>query len=110
MENTELVLLILIITIIATIISILIYYYVNHKKHKDGFPDHIDLYFQEHFSHIASEWDLMSHESANKWRHSMLGRLTVVGNEIDTLKHGRNEIDARIVRLERELSLVEERN
>ncbi len=108
MTTGEVILLIFILLLVAAAVAAVLYFVLQYRKKQRGAPDHIELYFQDHFSNIASEWDLMSRDSAKQWKNDITSRLTKVGSEIDGLKKQRNAIDARIVNLEHEVTRLEE--
>ena len=108
MSTGEISLILLIIILVMAALALAWYLFMQYRRRMSGAPDHVDLYFQDHFSDIASEWDLMGLEATREWKADISSRLGDVGTRITSLKKGRSEIDRKIVQLETKLSMMEE--
>ena len=87
----------------------LIYYIFQLKKRKktQG-PDHLELYFDEHFRNIIDEWDLMPRSKVKTWKKDMNKKLKVINRDIETLKKKKVSLNSRLNGLDKEMRSLEE--
>ncbi len=89
------------------IYTIYLIYQMKKKKRAQG-PDHIELYFDEHFRNIIDEWDLMPRAKIKTWKRDMNKKLKVINRDIEGLKKKRLSINSRLDTLGSEMGKLEE--
>lgn len=82
--------------------------YQTRKKKKTQGPDHLELYFDEHFRNIIDEWDLMPRSKVKTWKKDMNRKLKVVNRDIETLKSKKVSLNTRLNGLDKEMRSLEE--
>ncbi len=68
---------------------------------------HVQLYFEEHFPDMISEWNLITRPKLDPWFSNMAARLDKVEKDISTVKSSRQVLDSRLDRLAARLTKVE---
>jgi len=97
----------LILVTVFLIIYLFVYIFKLSKKRGQG-PDHIELYFDEHFRNIIDEWDLMPRAKIKTWKRDMNKKLKVINRDIEGLKKKRLSINSRLDTLGNEMGKLEE--
>jgi len=72
-------------------------------------PSHINLYFEEHFSTLISEWDLITKPKLEGWKQGIQGKLKTIGSGINEISEYRKSLDSRIDKLEKEVIKLEKK-
>jgi hypothetical protein len=68
---------------------------------------HVQLYFEEHFPDMISEWNLITRPKLDTWFSNMAARLDKVEKDISTVKSSREVLDSRLDRLDARLTTME---
>lgn len=103
----QIVLFALILAFVGSIFYIFYLIYQANKKRRSG-PDHIDLYFDEHFRNIIDEWDLMPRAKIKTWKRDMNKKLKVINRDIENIKKKRVGVNTRLDALEKGMKTLEE--
>jgi len=72
-------------------------------------PGHTELYFEEYFPKMISEWDLVTKPKLERWKKGIQGKLKTLGGEINDIVDHRKSLDSRIDRLEKEVAKIEKK-
>ena len=72
-------------------------------------PSHTELYFEEYFPKMISEWDLITKPKLERWKKGIQGKLKSIGIEISEIVDYRKSIDSRISNLEKEVVKLEKK-
>jgi len=72
-------------------------------------PSHTELYFEEYFPKMISEWDLITKPKLERWKKGIQGKLKSIGGEINEIIEYRKSIDSRINMLEKEVVKLEKK-
>ena len=72
-------------------------------------PSHTELYFEEYFPKMISEWDLITKPKLERWKKGILGKLKSIGGEINEITDYRKNLDFRIDKLEKEVVKLEKK-
>jgi hypothetical protein len=75
------------------------------KKRKE--PSHLQLYFDENFRNIISEWDFTTRDRVKEFKKDISKRLVIVGGDIDNLEKNRMKLDKRMDSLETKMRKLE---
>ena len=73
------------------------------------FPSHTELYFEEYFPKLISEWDLVTIPKLERWKRGIQGKLKSIGGEISEITNYRENIDTRLDKLEKEVGKLEKK-
>ncbi len=98
---------VILLAIVGLIVFLFRYIWRLTKKGKGG-PDHIELYFDEHFRNIIDEWDLMPRAKIKTWKRDMNKKLKVINRDIENVKKKRVGLNTRLDVIEREMKNLEE--
>jgi len=95
--------------VLIILIAIVVVYLIIAliRRGKVSRMKHVELYFDDHFSDIISEWDIVKRSQLSEWKRDMSKRLDSVGVNIDGLMKSRRSIDNRLGALEKELDKIE---
>ena len=77
-------------------------------KKKKSEPSHIQLYFDENFRNIISEWDFATRDRVKEYKKDISKRLAIVGGEIDNLEKNKIKLDKRMDGLELKMKRLED--
>lgn len=72
-------------------------------------PSHTELYFEEYFPKMISEWDLITKPKLERWKKGIQGKLKSIGGEINDIIDYRKSLDSRIDKLEKEVVKLEKK-
>jgi len=72
-------------------------------------PSHTELYFEEYFPKIISEWDLVTKPKLEHWKKGVQVKLKSVSGEINDIMDYKKSIDSRIEKLEKEVYKLEKK-
>ena len=72
-------------------------------------PRHTELYFEEYFPKMISEWDLITKPKLERWKKGIQGKLKSIGGEINEVLDYRKSLDSRIDKLEKEVVKLEKK-
>ncbi|MEA3457398.1 MAG: hypothetical protein U9R21_01825 [Candidatus Thermoplasmatota archaeon] len=72
-------------------------------------PDHTELYFEEYFPSLISEWDLITKPKLERWKKGIQGKLKTIGGDIDEILDYRKNLNSRISKLEKEVGKLEQK-
>ncbi len=72
-------------------------------------PSHSELYFEEFFPKIISEWDLITKPKLEHWKKGIQNKLKLIGGELNEIIDYRKSIDSRIDKLEKEVIRIEKK-
>jgi len=72
-------------------------------------PSHTELYFEEYFPKLISEWDLVTIPKLERWKKGIQGKLKSIGGEINEITNYRTDIDTRLDNLEKEVGKLEKK-
>jgi hypothetical protein len=99
----------LFLTIIAIVLIIALVYLiiVYIRGRREARLQHVELYFDEHFRDVITEWDLTSRNKVKDWDKDMSKRLDGVGKDIDKLSKFKSAFDKRMNSLEADLDKLE---
>ncbi|MFO7791844.1 MAG: hypothetical protein R6W73_02540 [Candidatus Saliniplasma sp.] len=102
------------IIIIVLAIVFLIYFYFRNRVRKKALeetygrvPSHVELYFEEYFEDIISNWDLLRKKEVNDWADDMNTRLNSVAENINNLKQKKDIIDSEFDSVENRIEMME---
>ena len=95
----------IIVIILVIVLVYLIIYYVRKKR--EARIHHVELYFDEHFRDVISEWDLTTRTKVKDWEKDMGKRVDNVGKDISKLMSFRKGLDARLDRLDADIRKYE---
>jgi hypothetical protein len=95
--------------IIAVVLIIaLIYLFIAYiRGRREARLQHVELYFDEHFRDVMTEWDLASRTKVKDWNKDMTKRLDNVGKDIGKLSDFKTSFDKRMNSLETDLDKLE---
>lgn len=98
-----------VVIIVALLIALVlvIAWYASLKKKQKAMPSHVQLYFDENFRKIMSEWDMSTRDRVKEFKKDMSGRLSNVGKNIDDLEASSKKLDKRLNALDTEMSKLE---
>ena len=99
---------IFIVALLLAFVFVYLIYFIYQLKKKKGGPDHIQLYFDEHFRNIIDEWDLMPRSKVKTWKKDMNKKLKVISRDIGTIKKKKTSINSRMSALEKGMKNLEE--
>ena len=97
---------ILIIGLILLFVVALVWYLSLRKKRK-AMPSHIQLYFDDNFRKIMSEWDFVTRDRVKTFKKDIGTRLNKVGADIDGLEKKKKGLDKRMDRIETRIVKME---
>ena len=80
---------------------------VSWRKKKAAGPSHIELYFDDNFRNIMSEWDMVTRDKVKDFKGDMTKRLKTVGSDIDLLYTKKKGLDKRMNTLDKKISKME---
>ncbi|MGA1792447.1 MAG: hypothetical protein ACMUHM_00695 [Thermoplasmatota archaeon] len=92
--------------LLVALVLVIIWYFQLSRKRKKG-PSHIELYFDENFRGIMSEWDFLTRDKVKDFKKDMLKRLGKVGGDIDGLEKKKTSLDKRMTVLETKMKDLE---
>ena len=95
---------IIVIILVIALIYLIIYYI---RKRREARIHHVELYFDEHFRDIITEWDLASGTKVKDWEKDMGKRLDNVGKDISKLLSFRKTMESRLDRLDGDIRKYE---
>jgi hypothetical protein len=72
-------------------------------------PSHTELYFEEYFPSLISEWDLITKPKLQRWKKGISGKLKSIGSDIDEVVGYRKDIDKRLDTLEKDVVKLEKK-
>jgi len=72
-------------------------------------PSHTELYFEEYFPSLISEWDLITIPKLERWKKGIKGKLKSIDGDIDEIYNYRKNIDSRMDKLEKEVGKLEKK-
>jgi len=72
-------------------------------------PSHTELYFEEYFPSLISEWDIVTKPKLERWKKGMQGKLKSLGGDINEIVDYRKDLDTRINKLEKEVGKIEQK-
>jgi len=72
-------------------------------------PSHTELYFEEYFPKMISEWDLVTIPKLERWKKGIQGKLKSIGGEINEITDYREDINSRLDILEKEVGKLEKK-
>ena len=72
-------------------------------------PNHTELYFEEYFPSLISEWDLVTKPKLERWKQGIQGKLKSIGGDINEIVDYRKDLDTRINKLEKEVGKIEQK-
>jgi uncharacterized protein HemX len=98
---------IIIIAALLILLGLVIAWYASLKKKQKSMPSHVQLYFDENFRKIMTEWDMTTRDRVKDFKKDMSGRLAKVGSSIDDLEANTKKLDKRLNTLDREMSKME---
>ena len=70
-------------------------------------PSHTDLYFEEYFPTLISEWDLITKPKLERWKQGIQNKLKSIGVNINEISDYREKLDSRIGKLSEEVVKLE---
>lgn len=87
---------------------------IRGRKHalvdKYGYmPSHTELYFEEYFPSLISEWDIVTKPKIQRWKEGISKKLKSIGNDIEEVVGYRKDIDKRLDKLEKEVVTLEKK-
>lgn len=89
--------------ILALLITI--FWFLSIMSKRRG--SHVELYFDENFRKIISEWDLLPRDRVKEFKTDMRKRLHRVGTDISYLEEQRVKLNRRLEGVEKEMSKLE---
>jgi len=72
-------------------------------------PSHTELYFEEYFPRMISEYDLVTKPKLERWKKGIQGKLKSIGGEINEIVDYRRNLDSRIDKLEKDVVKLEKK-
>jgi peptidoglycan hydrolase CwlO-like protein len=82
-------------------------WYRSLSKKKKAEPSHLQLYFDENFRNILSEWDFATRDRVKEFKKDISKRLTSVADDIDVLDKKKVKLDKRMSKLELKMKELE---
>jgi hypothetical protein len=98
---------IIIILALVLLLVLVFAWYIHLRRKKKAMPSHIQLYFDENFRKIMSEWDMVTRDRVKDFKKDMNGRLSKVGDDITQLEKSRKKLDKRLAALDGEITKME---
>jgi hypothetical protein len=98
-----------IVLIAALVIALILVFawYLHLRKKKKAMPSHIQLYFDENFRKIMSEWDMVTRDRVKDFKKDINARLSKVGDDIGHLEDSRKKLDKRLSALDSQITKME---
>jgi hypothetical protein len=90
---------------IMLLVSIIWYFSLRRKR--KTMPSHLQLYFDDNFRKIMTEWDFVSRDRVKTFKKDIGARLSKVGTDIDGLEKRRSGLDSRMKRIETRIEKLE---
>jgi uncharacterized membrane protein YukC len=97
---------VIIAVLVIALILVIAWYFSLRKKRKE-MPSHVELYFDENFRGIMSEWDMVTRDRVKSFKKDIGGRLAKVGSDIDEMEKTKKKLESRMSSLDREMSKLE---
>ncbi|MFO8051580.1 MAG: hypothetical protein R6V01_07780 [Thermoplasmatota archaeon] len=91
--------------VIALFLTVIWFISLSRKKRKG--PSHIELYFDENFRNIMTEWDMVTRDKVKEFRSDITGRLKSVGSDIDQLHKNKKNLDRRMEKVDKRIEKLE---
>lgn len=82
-------------------------WYMHLRKKRAQMPSHIQLYFDDNFRKIMTEWDMVTRDRVKTFKKDMNKRLSKVGDDISHLEGKRNDLDSRLSTLDKKFTKLE---
>lgn len=82
-------------------------WYLHLRKKKAQMPSHIDLYFDDNFRRVITEWDMVPRDRVKSFKKDINKRLSKAGDEITSLEIKRTNLDTRLSSLDRKILKLE---
>jgi hypothetical protein len=98
---------VVIIGLLVIALVLVFFWYLSLSKKKKTEPSHIQLYFDENFRNIISEWDFTTRDRVKEFKKDISKRLVIVGSDIDGLEKNRLKLDKRMDSLESKMKKLE---
>ena len=99
---------IIVIAVVAVVALVaIIAMIVSYKKKKASQPSHIELYFDDNFRNIMSEWDMVTRDKVKDFRSDITKRLKTVGSDIDLLHTKKKGLEKRMNALDKQITKLE---
>lgn len=98
---------VLLIGLLVLALVLTFFWYLSLTKKKKKEPSHIQLYFDENFRNIISEWDFVSRDRVKEFKKDILKRLSSVGGDIDLLEKKKEKLDKRMDSLDLKMKNLE---
>ncbi len=98
---------IVIIAILALSLVLVFAWYMQLRKKRAQMPSHIQLYFDDNFRKIMTEWDMVTRDRVKTFKKDMNKRLSKVGDDISHLEKERHDLDSRLSTLDKKIGNFE---
>jgi hypothetical protein len=98
---------VLIIAVLVIALILVIAWYFSLRRKRKEMPSHVELYFDENFRGIMSEWDMVTRDRVKSFKKDMSDRLSRVSTSIDDMEKSRKRLESRMSSLDREMSKLE---
>lgn len=98
-----------IVVIVVLVIALILVFawYIHLRRKKMAMPSHVQLYFDENFRKIMSEWDMVTRDRVKTFKKDLNGRLSKVGDDITNMENTRKKLDKRLSALDSDINKME---
>lgn len=97
----------IIIAVLFVVFILVFAWYLHLKKKKALMPSHVQLYFDDNFRKIMTEWDMVTRDRVKTFKKDINVRLSKVGVEISHLEKQRSNLDSRLTKLDKKIIKME---
>ncbi len=107
MNNTDIWYIVLIAGLFLLFVLSLIWFFRLRSIKKKAMPSHLQLYFDENFRKIMTEWDFITRDRVKTFKKDIGTRLSKVDTDIVVLEKKRQSLDQRMKRIETHIGKLE---
>jgi peptidoglycan hydrolase CwlO-like protein len=107
MNNTDIFYIILIAGLFLLLVLSLIWFIRLRSKKRKAMPSHLQLYFDENFRKIMTEWDFTTRDRVKTFKKDIGTRLSKVDSDIGVFEKKKQNLDQRMNRIETHIGKLE---
>ncbi len=107
MNNTDIFYIVLIAGLFLLLVLSLIWFIRLRSKKRKVMPSHLQLYFDENFRKIMTEWDFTTRDRVKTFKKDIGTRLSKVEVDIGVLEKKRRSLDQRMGKIETHIGKLE---